>query len=54
MQCQMKLANGRTCGSYVWKCKGCGSGGCDNRECKNQTFDPGSGRCYSCGKTSAR
>ena len=54
MQCQMKLENGRTCGGYVFKCKACNGAGCSNKECRNQAFDNGTGRCFRCGQTSAR
>ena len=39
-----------TCGSLVYKCKKCGSVGCDqlsDGKCTNQNFT--SGKCMSCG-----
>lgn len=53
-QCRMKVENDRQCGKYLFKCRHCGTNGCDNRNCKNQTFDPGNGMCLSCNGTSAR
>ena len=50
-QCIKKLDNGRSCNEYVYTCKKCGSGGCRNRDCSNQNFDPGNGRCHSCGQS---
>lgn len=52
-QCRMQVEN-RQCGKYLFKCKHCGAVGCDNRDCKNQTFDPSNGMCLSCNGTSAR
>jgi hypothetical protein len=53
-QCRMTLENGRACGDYLFKCKHCGAAGCANRDCRNQTFDPGNGMCLRCNGTSAR
>lgn len=53
-QCRMKVENDRQCGRYLFKCKQCSNTGCDNRDCKNQSFDGGNGMCLSCNATSAR
>lgn len=53
MQCVKPLDTGRKCNSYVFKCKNCNSVGCRNKDCAKQNFDASSGRCLTCGKTSA-
>jgi hypothetical protein len=46
--CPGKKKNGFGCQSGVYKCKKCGSVGCDNRDCGNRTFD--GGKCLKCGQ----
>jgi hypothetical protein len=46
----MKLPNGKTCNDYVHRCNECHASGCSNNDCRNQTFNPGNGRCLRCGK----
>ena len=56
MSCQGKRSN-RTgkCGSIVYRCKHCGSVGCDHSKqqtCSNQLFY--NAKCLKCGKAGAK
>lgn len=53
-QCRMLQEDNRQCGKYLYKCKHCSAAGCDNKNCRNQTFDPTNGMCLRCLGTSAR
>jgi len=46
--CPGKRGNGRNCSGTVYRCKNCGSVGCENRDCSNQKFEIL--KCLSCGK----
>ena len=48
-QCIKKI-DGNTCNQFVFRCKHCGSAGCQNKNCSNQNFEYSTGLCLSCGK----